>query len=208
MTRDKRRNEDPRQPPGEGFLSRWSRRKRRISQPDQEAADRPSEPDLGATTEQADLSSPSSVDDEGAIADETDADMPPIESLDENSDYSRFMSPNVSAELRRLALRKLFHQPKFNIRDKLDCHAGDFTKFEALGDTITADMRHQLERTAQDGVDDKLDEPAVDDQIVSQQLDQQSVAGRREATPGLSYEDREDQLSGKESRGDDETELV
>ncbi len=34
----------------------------------------------------------------------------------------------------------------FNIRDGLDDYDEDFTFFEPLGDTITADMRHQMER--------------------------------------------------------------
>ena len=50
----------------------------------------------------------------------SDADMEPIESLTENSDFSKFMSPGVSDELRNLALRKMFRAPIFNIRDGLD----------------------------------------------------------------------------------------
>ena len=76
----------------------------------------------------------------------TDADMPPIESLDENSDYSQFLSPKVSQTLRSVALRKLFHMAGFNVRDGLDDYDEDFTHFEPLGNTITADMRYRMER--------------------------------------------------------------
>ncbi len=75
----------------------------------------------------------------------TDADMPPLDALNEHSDYSGFLSPGVSEELRRLALRKLFHLPRFNVRDELDDCAEDYTGFTPLGDIVTADMRHRME---------------------------------------------------------------
>ena len=76
----------------------------------------------------------------------TDADMPPVESLHFDSDFTGFLSPEVSENLRRLALRKLFHSPALNVVDGLDEYADDFTEFEPLGNLITADMRHQMER--------------------------------------------------------------
>lgn len=75
----------------------------------------------------------------------TDADMPALESLTEESDYSGFLSAKVSESLRRAALRKLFHSSTFNVIDELDDYAEDFTTFEALGDLVTAEMRHRLD---------------------------------------------------------------
>jgi hypothetical protein len=75
----------------------------------------------------------------------TDADMPDIDTLAEDSDFTGFMSPGVSDELRNLALRKLFHAPVFNIRDGLDEYDEDYTTFEKLGDIVTCDMKHQIE---------------------------------------------------------------
>ena len=79
----------------------------------------------------------------------TDADMPDIESLNEDSDFSGFMSSGVSDELRNLALRKLFQAPVFNIRDGLDEYDEDYTYFEKLGDIVTCDMKHQIEMKEQ-----------------------------------------------------------
>jgi len=59
----------------------------------------------------------------------TDADMPPIESLDEDSDYAQFLSPQVGTGLRRRALRKLFRLPRFQGSDGLV--APDATAAEA-----------------------------------------------------------------------------
>lgn len=74
-----------------------------------------------------------------------DDDMPSIDSLTEDSDYIGFLSPNVSEQLRKQALRKLFSSPAFNIRDGLDDYDGEYTQFAKLGDIITADLKHQLE---------------------------------------------------------------
>jgi hypothetical protein len=75
----------------------------------------------------------------------TDADMPPLETIDQNTDMRGFFSPQVGAELRRLALRKLFQLPAYNVRDGLDDYAEDFTQFAKLGDIVTADMRYMQE---------------------------------------------------------------
>ena len=79
----------------------------------------------------------------------TDADMPDIETLTEDSDFSGFMSEGVSDELRNLALRKLFRSSVFNIRDGLDEYDEDYTYFEKLGDIVTSDMKHQVEMQEQ-----------------------------------------------------------
>ncbi len=122
----------------EGFLSRWSRRKREADAPEQLA-------NVDARAAESEIAKTPAGDTVEPANDTTDADMAPIETLDENSDYSPFLSPKVSQKLRSVALRKLFHIAAFNIRDGLDDYDEDFTIFEPLGDTITADMRHQME---------------------------------------------------------------
>lgn len=124
---------------GEGVLSRWSRRKAEARE--QTAVDN----NLPEVEEQADLAL--KTEDVEAVEEPvlTDDDMPPIESLNEDSDYSMFMSRGVSDKLRNLALRKMFHVPSFNIRDGLDEYDEDYTFFEPLGDIVTSDMKHQIE---------------------------------------------------------------
>jgi hypothetical protein len=73
----------------------------------------------------------------------TDADMPDLSTLDAESDYTGFLSEKVSDSLRRAALRKLFHSSAFNVIDELDDYNEDFTTFEALGDLVTAEMKHR-----------------------------------------------------------------
>ena len=86
--------------------------------------------------------------------------LPDLEQLDQDSDYSAFLAPGVDAALRRTALRKLFHSPKFNVCDGLDDYCDDFTQFAPLGDVVTADMRHQLERAAR-RLAQEIDAPRV-----------------------------------------------
>jgi len=124
----------------ESMLRRWSRRK-------QEAAQA-----TPAVEEAVPIDTEDSLDTMAPVEAEvdtmpvlTDADMPAIESLDEESDYSGFMSEGVSDELRNLALRKLFKAPVFNIRDGLDEYDEDYTYFEKLGDIVTCDMKHEIE---------------------------------------------------------------
>jgi hypothetical protein len=119
---------------GEPFLERWSRRKRAQDQAtntDQESEAAVAVPAVETAPAEPVL---------------TDADMPPVESLDSESDFSPFMSPGVSEQLRTRALRKLFHLPAFNITDGLNDYDEDFTRFAGLGDTVTHEMKRMLQR--------------------------------------------------------------
>jgi len=118
----------------ETFLHRWSRRKRGVAAEEAAVEESPAVPVAPEAEAKAEL---------------TDADMPPLETLDENADYSGFFSPKVSEELRQLALQQLFRNACFNVCDGLDDYAEDFTQFETLGDVITSDMRHRLQREAE-----------------------------------------------------------
>jgi hypothetical protein len=75
----------------------------------------------------------------------TDADMPDLETINDASDVSDFLSPGVSEKLRNAALRRLFRTAKFNVVDVMDDYNEDFRNFQPLGDLVTADMRHRME---------------------------------------------------------------
>jgi hypothetical protein len=127
---------------GEPFLQRWARLK--------------SESREAEATGSADAVSPSprttSTDplEAGTPAVATDRVLPDLALLDQDSDYSAFLAPEVDPLLRRAALRKLFHSPKFNVCDGLDDYCGDYTQFAPLGGIVTADMRHHVERAAKE----------------------------------------------------------
>ena len=170
----------------ESFVTRWSRRKEQA---------RPA-----ATSDEL----PVLPQDEPEVpvgdggGEKIDEDMPPIESIDENSDVSEFFSPGVSEALRKSALRKLFHSPAFNIVDGLDDYDDDFATFEALGDLVTSDMRHQ-EELAQER------KRALEEQQQSECLAEEEATIEEEEVAGT--DDSSDQLTAEEEmEGDGEPE--
>ncbi len=158
--------------PTEGdFLRRWSRRKAQARTPEPSRTSKAAEPEPldPEAAHAASLGAPSSVRPLPEAADPgcldsvsgsesaqqpvaeaervarpapTDADMPPLDSLNQDSDYSAFLSPKVSLQLRQAALRQLFRQPKFNVETCLDDFQDDFQNFAPLGDIVTTDMRY------------------------------------------------------------------
>lgn len=154
----------------ESALRRWSRRKHAAQGRAVESDDMHTPvPDAGQSEDAATAGEASGPGDDAATsaaADTTEADLPPIESLSPDSDYSQFMSPKVSDSLRQTALRKLFGLAQFNVRDGLDDYDEDYTQFRSLGDTVTADMRYHTERRAAQAHEEQqnaaADEPAAE----------------------------------------------
>ena len=128
----------------EGFYSRWSKRKVQ-DQNNQDLLTQTSSTDTISDSHLYPELSPETGQENKLLCDE---DMPDIDTLDEDSDYSGFLSPGVTDNLRKLALHKLFHGQSFNLCDGLDDYDEEFTSFEKLGDIVTADMRFQLEEEA------------------------------------------------------------
>ncbi|MGB5259062.1 MAG: DUF3306 domain-containing protein [Gammaproteobacteria bacterium] len=119
----------------EEFLTRWSRRKLEAGRGDQGTS--------ASVIDSAENTVPEPGEADKVL---TDADMPPIDLLDGDSDYSPFLSPGVSDDLRQQALRKLFTQPDFNITDGLNDYDEDYTHFAGLGNIITHEMKRMLQR--------------------------------------------------------------
>lgn len=131
----------------EGFYSRWSKRK--ILDSSGQLTENQSELPTDLNSSYADAADkPDSHESNQETVLLYDKDMPDLDTLDEDSDYSGFLSPGVSEKLRKLALRKLFQGQSFNLCDGLDDYDEEFTSFEKLGDIITADMRFQIEEEA------------------------------------------------------------
>jgi len=172
----------------ESRLSRWSRRKRQTAEETQKE-------DLALNLEQQsqvenELETLTSEDQQIEAQQPvlSDTDMEPVEGMTEESDFSKFMSPGVSDELRNLALRKLFHAPIFNIRDGLDEYDGDYTWFEKLGDIVTADMRHQMELEANKKLEQEAREIAEAEAEATP--DEQDPDGDIDQAPSIAAEDQ------------------
>jgi len=114
----------------EPFIARWSRLKR-----EGDAAARTPAPERPAPAPEASqppLTPP---------AETPLPELPPIDQLTPESDFRPFMDPRVPEALRRVALKKLFADPQFNVQDMLDDFAEDYT---TLLETLPAGMADQL----------------------------------------------------------------
>jgi hypothetical protein len=112
--------------PNEGFLQRWSRLK--------------AEPVAPAPVEVAPapvLVQPDEPEVEVALPTLADA-----AALDAGSDYSAFVGRSVDASVRRLAMKKLFADPHFNVKDGLDIYMGDYNVPSPVSEAMLASMSH------------------------------------------------------------------
>jgi hypothetical protein len=98
----------------EAFLSRWSRLKQEQARQDPLPDERKEEAPLPA--------------------------LPPVEKLTPESDFTPFMHPKVGDALRRVALKKLFEDPHFNVPDLNEAYSGDWTG----GDPISEELLKTL----------------------------------------------------------------
>ncbi len=101
----------------EAFVERWSRLKR-------EAEAKAAEAQPPAPKEEAPPA------------------LPPVEKLTPESDFAPFMHPKVSDAVRRVALKKLFADPRFNVPDPFEAYAGDWTD----GATLSPEMLQKLQK--------------------------------------------------------------
>lgn len=112
---------EPEQKPketAEEFLSRWSKRKQELRAEAQ--APRPAQPAAPSTPA---------------------PELPPVDKLTMDSDYSGFFHPKVDEVLRRNALKKLFSDPHFNIMDGLDTYIDDYSITEPIPAAMLAQMK-------------------------------------------------------------------
>ena len=121
----------------EGFLSRWSQRKARVRE-GQSIAEAP--PPAAAATEAVMVQPPASAALQTPAPQHTDTRLPDIAPptledvalLTRDSDYSRYVAPNVDGGVRNAALHKLFSDPRFNIMDGLDTYIDDYNTPDPL----------------------------------------------------------------------------
>ena len=66
-------------------------------------------------------------------------DLPPVDGLDKDSDYTPFLGDGVPEKLARAAMRKLWRSdPIFAFRDGLDDYDDDYTIIETIAKAVTS----------------------------------------------------------------------
>jgi hypothetical protein len=66
--------------------------------------------------------------------------LPAPETLTPEADFAGFMHPKVEDALRRVALKKLFSDPHFNVPDPFEAYSGDWTGGEAISEEMLASL--------------------------------------------------------------------
>jgi hypothetical protein len=151
--------------PNEGFLQRWSRLKAapEAAEPPAAPAELPARATHAAHTLPA-TAAPSA----GAPAAEfgtdreTAAPLPTLADaavLNADSDYSAFVARGVDADVRRLAMKKLFADPHFNLIDGLDIYMGDYNLPSPVSPAMLASLSHARSVFAR--IDELLDPDAA-----------------------------------------------
>ena len=140
----------------DGFLSRWSRRKVQV-----QTGVAPVEPAVSLVEPlpaQLPVAAEAVVD--APVEAPTQPTQPPltlddVAQLTPQSDYSRFVAPNVDEGVKRAAMKKLFTDPHYNIMDGLDTYIDDYGK----PDPIPESMLRQMTQSKFLGLFDHEEEP-------------------------------------------------
>ena len=139
---------------GDNFISRWSRRKieARKTQADPAPSNPPAAPEPAGARPGAAPAAPAGARD---AAEPAAAPLPPLDTLrGVASEYRDFLRPEVDETLRREALKKLFHDPHFNVMDGLDTYIDDYTKPDPIPEAMLKTLNH-----AKGLIFDREDEP-------------------------------------------------
>jgi len=113
----------------EPFLSRWSRRK--LDSAKDQAAPRPAAPEAPPAAAAPASARPTAK-----------AELPPVDTLKGlASEYRDFLRPGVDEKLRQSALKKLFHDPHFNVMDGLDVYIDDYSKPDPIPDEMLKSLK-------------------------------------------------------------------
>ncbi|MBL8315563.1 MAG: DUF3306 domain-containing protein [Rubrivivax sp.] len=144
--------------PGQSFLSRWSRRKAQVRQGSEPAEVQPAPPvdpgpaDAAPATALAAEPAPPAAEAPPAAPRPT---LDDVQALTRESDFSRFVAPDVDPEVKNLAMKKLFADPHYNVMDGLDTYIDDYN----TPDPVPAAMFKQLVQARMLGLlDDELED--------------------------------------------------
>ena len=110
--------------------------------------------------------------------------LPPVEKLTPESDFGAFMNPKVKDELRRLALKKLFNDPHFNVPDPFEPYSRDWTVGEPIAPELLATLNQARSVLFTEPEKQPADEPQAsvapaDEKIAGEE--KQDEPGRKDA---------------------------
>jgi hypothetical protein len=95
--------------------------------------------------------------------------LPPVDSLTPESDFTGFMHPKVEDSLRRVALKKLFNDPHFNIPDPFEPYSGDWNVAEPISNELLATLNQAKTHLFSDKQKDEQKKPEEQEQVAAQE---------------------------------------
>jgi hypothetical protein len=174
----------------DNFISRWSRRKIEA----RKAEEKPAEPKPSSEPAAPEVSNAGT-----AASPAVPRELPPVDSLQGlASEYKDFLRPGVDPKLQQAALKKLFHDPHFNIMDGLDTYIDDYSKPDPIPDEMlkalkqanrmifpeeAAEKDREIEEAARKAVADAEAAPAAETPPLQVALDDERVAPEPESQP-------------------------
>ncbi|MEQ9328968.1 MAG: DUF3306 domain-containing protein [Rhodospirillales bacterium] len=170
-----------------GFLGRWSR----LKQVDREA--KAEQPEAAMEEEVPAAPVPAAADDSERVTAPAEADvgeLPDIESLTRDSDYTAFMREGVPEDLRNLALRKLWRSdPVFANLDGLNDYDEDFRMVSMAGEVMKSTWK----------VGSGYDEPEPDPEVAGEEMEDLDSASAGAGEPDVAPEgEPADEASGED----------
>ena len=95
--------------------------------------------------------------------------LPPVDQLTPESDFTGFMHPKVEDSLRRVALKKLFNDPHFNIPDPFEPYSGDWNVAEPISEELLATLNQAKQHLFSDQKEEKDQQEAAAQEPVAEQ---------------------------------------
>ena len=159
------------------FISRWSRRKieaRKGTVVPEEKEQKVVGPKESVAPVQTGAQSPA----------EASPELPPLESLTPESDFSPFMKAEVDPKTRREALKTLFNDPRHNIQDGLDVYIADYSQPDPLPDGWLEKLNAMAHLGDQPAMRREAEEKAAKAaEVEKNKLEEQHVAGVSDPHP-------------------------
>ena len=181
-----------------GFLGRWSRRKRAVrrsatassgrggAKPVELARGTPPAP-MPPPAADAEARRPAAGDRERSD-EKAPADLPAVDELDKDSDYAQFLRKGVPEALKRQALKRLWtSDPQFHVVDPFTEYGGDYTvvvPIDALKDTIyKPGLGYLSEEELEQQKNLRRDEAVAEGEAIEQQADAAGAPAAADASP-------------------------
>jgi hypothetical protein len=112
--------------------------------------------------------------------------LPPVDQLTPQSEFSGFMHPKVADALRRQALKKLFSDPHFNIPDPYEAYSGDWTGGDPIPDAMMATLNQARTLLFSDEQKEQAlaaDEAKAEEQAYAEQERRDQLASEKNDEP-------------------------